>query len=242
MSIFYVGVARGQDILSEYSIDGTDMNDLVSLILEKVVLNKETKLTYIYKAYMIHYIYTPMVPVGGLTYLCITSDQIERRVPFALLYEIKHDFSKYFSLHDMVELPVSSFTSFSREIGEKISIMNRDDDILMTDMTRVVQKEMEQVRAGVLFLNEILYSDCSIAVAENIEKVLERGERIELLLDRTQNMNDTAFSFSKRSSYLRRRIWWESVKMTIIFSFVALFLLYLLIGLCCGFPAWQSCK
>ncbi|CCJ29490.1 unnamed protein product [Pneumocystis jirovecii] len=227
MSIFYAGIARGQDILAEYNVDGTDMNDLVSLILEKAVLNEETKLTYVYKMYMIHYIYTPVDSVGGLTYLCITSDQIERRVPFALLYEIKREFAKYFSLHDMIELPVSSFVGFSREIAEKISMMGRDDGMLMTDMVRVVQKEMEQVKS---------------AMTENIEKVLERGERIELLVNRTQNMNETAFSFSKRSSYLRRRIWWESVKMTVIFCFVALFLLYLLIGFGCGFPAWQSCQ
>lgn len=77
---------------------------------------------------------------------------------------------------------------------------------------------------------------------ENIERVLERGERIELLVDRTQNMNETAFTFSKRSTYLRRRILWESIKTTVILSLVVLFLLYLLIGFGCGFPVWQNCR
>ncbi|KAG4305586.1 hypothetical protein PORY_001142 [Pneumocystis oryctolagi] len=205
MSIFYAGIARGQEILSEYSVDGVDMSYLVSLILEKVELSGETKLTYVYKMYMIHYICTPMSQVGGMTYLCITSDQIGRRISFSLLYEMKHDFLKRFSLHDIVELPVSEFSCFNQEIAEKIRVMMNSEDMAMTtDMARVVKKEIEHVK---------------IAMVENIERVLERGERIELLLDRTQNMNETAFSFSKRSCYLRnknqhhRQVWWKYVSM-----------------------------
>ncbi|KAG5437476.1 hypothetical protein PCANB_000904 [Pneumocystis canis] len=227
MSIFYVGIARGQVILSEYSVNGMDMNHLVSLILERVGLNEETRLTYVYKTYMIHYIYSVMPSMDGLTYLCITSDQIERRIPFVLLHEIKREFSKNFSLSDICELPVTSFSDFSQRIAEKVDMMNREDEMMITDITRVVQKEMENVKA---------------AMVENIERVLERGERIELLVDRTQNMNEMAFSFSKRSSHLRRRIWWESMKIIVIFFFVILFLLYLLIGFGCGFPSWQSCR
>ncbi|KAG4302791.1 hypothetical protein PCK1_000951 [Pneumocystis canis] len=167
---------------------GMDMNHLVSLILERVGFNEETRLTYIYKTYMIHYIYVPMPPVVGLTYLCITSDQIERRIPFVLLHEIKREFSEKFCLSDICELPVSSFVSFNQEIAGKVDMMNREEGMMMTDITRVVRKEMDNVKA---------------AMVENIEKVMQRGERIELLVDRTQNMNEMAFSFSKRSSHLR---------------------------------------
>ncbi|QSL65636.1 hypothetical protein MERGE_002949 [Pneumocystis wakefieldiae] len=228
MSIFYVGIARGREVLSEYTVDGIEIKHLVCLVLEKIELNQETRLTYLYKSYMIHYICTPVVPVGSLTYLCITSDQIGRRVPFTLLDEIKHEFGTRFSLCDIFELPSSSFSFFSHEISKKIdAIMNNQDEMIMVDMARVVHKEIEQVKS---------------AMMENIERVLERGERIELLVDRTQNMNETAFTFSKRSTYLRRRILWESIKTTVILSLVVLFLLYLLIGFGCGFPVWQNCR
>jgi hypothetical protein len=46
------------------------------------------------------------------------------------------------------------------------------------------------------FSNDFLY----------IERVLERGERIELLVDKTDNLNQQAFAFRKRSTALRVRI------------------------------------
>ncbi|KTW28457.1 hypothetical protein T552_01718 [Pneumocystis carinii B80] len=228
MSIFYVGIAREREILAEYVVDGIEIKALVCLVLEKIRSNEETRLTYLYKSYMIHYICTPIVPMGNLTYLCITSDEIGRRVPFALLGEIKQYFGSNFSMCDIFELPLSSFSFVNEEISKKVdAIMNGEDGVIMVDMARVVHKEIEQVKS---------------AMMENIERVLERGERIELLVDRTQNMNETAFSFSKRSTYLRRRILWESIKTTVILSLVVLFLLYLLIGFGCGFPVWQNCR
>jgi vesicle-associated membrane protein 7 len=36
-----------------------------------------------------------------------------------------------------------------------------------------------------------------------IERVLERGERIELLVDKTDSLNQQAFAFKKRSTQLK---------------------------------------
>ena len=40
-------------------------------------------------------------------------------------------------------------------------------------------------------------------MVHNIERVLERGERIELLVDKTDNLNQQAFAFKKRSTQLK---------------------------------------
>lgn len=43
-----------------------------------------------------------------------------------------------------------------------------------------------------------------IACEKNLlERVLERGERIELLVDKTDNLNQQAFAFKKRSTALK---------------------------------------
>jgi hypothetical protein len=39
-----------------------------------------------------------------------------------------------------------------------------------------------------------------------IERVLERGERIELLVDKTDNLNQQAFAFKKRSTQLKVKV------------------------------------
>ena len=40
-------------------------------------------------------------------------------------------------------------------------------------------------------------------MVQNIERVLERGERIDLLVNKTDHMNQTAFAFRQRSTALR---------------------------------------
>ena len=53
-------------------------------------------------------------------------------------------------------------------------------------------------------------------MVQNIERVLERGERIDLLVNKTDHMNQTAFAFRQRSTALRLLdpfwsfYWWQT--------------------------------
>lgn len=61
-------------------------------------------------------------------------------------------------------------------------------------------------------------------MVHNIERVLERGERIELLVDKTDNLNQQAFAFKKRSTQLKRAMWWKNTKimaMIVLVCFVS---------------------
>ena len=71
---------------------------------------------------------------------------------------------------------------------------------------------------------------------ENIERVLERGERIDLLVDKTDRLGAGAHDFRVRSRGLRRRMWWKNVKLMMLLGVVVVFLLYLFIGFGCGLP------
>ncbi|KAG0339786.1 hypothetical protein BG004_006683, partial [Podila humilis] len=73
-------------------------------------------------------------------------------------------------------------------------------------------------------------------------RVLERGERIELLVDKTDNLNQQAFAFKKRSTQLKRAMWWKNMKLMATLTFVIIFLIYLIICSACGFPFWSSCR
>jgi hypothetical protein len=55
---------------------------------------------------------------------------------------------------------------------------------------------------------------------DNIERVLSRGERIELLVDKTGAMSGQARAFRKRSQTLRRRMWWRNTKLIALTVFV----------------------
>jgi vesicle-associated membrane protein 7 len=74
-------------------------------------------------------------------------------------------------------------------------------------------------------------------MSENIERVLERGERIDLLVDKTDRLGGSARDFRVRSTGLRRRMWWKNVKLMALLVVVVIFLLYLFIGFGCGLPS-----
>jgi vesicle-associated membrane protein 7 len=50
-------------------------------------------------------------------------------------------------------------------------------------------------------------------MVENIDKILDRGDRIALLVDRTATMQDNAFHFRKQSKRLRRALWMKNAKL-----------------------------
>ena len=70
---------------------------------------------------------------------------------------------------------------------------------------------------------------------ENIEKVLDRGDRIELLVDKTDTLRADAFRFKRTTREVRRQMWWRDVKMYLIVCVVAVFLVYFAVAQFCTF-------
>jgi vesicle-associated membrane protein 7 len=70
---------------------------------------------------------------------------------------------------------------------------------------------------------------------ENIEKVLDRGDRIELLVHKSDTLNDHAIQFNKHSKKLKNRMLWKNIRMTLILFFIIAVVIYLILGWACGF-------
>ncbi|XP_038993200.1 vesicle-associated membrane protein 727-like [Hibiscus syriacus] len=51
---------------------------------------------------------------------------------------------------------------------------------------------------------------------DNIEKNLDRGEKIELLVDKTENLQFQADSFQRQGRQLRRRMWMKNLQMKLM--------------------------
>lgn len=68
---------------------------------------------------------------------------------------------------------------------------------------------------------------------ENIDKVLERGDRLELLVDKTENLQGNTFRFRKQTRRFRSTVWWKNVKLTYVLTLklqylIVFFMIYLL--------------
>lgn len=57
---------------------------------------------------------------------------------------------------------------------------------------------------------------------KNVGEILSRGERIELLLDKTDNLSSQSNAFRKRTQQLRRKMWWKNTRLVALSILVAL--------------------
>ncbi|KAF9355717.1 hypothetical protein BGX26_006226 [Mortierella sp. AD094] len=219
MSIIYALVARGNVILTEYTSSSGNFTTVTEAILEKIPPNN-SKLTYVYDRYLFHYICE-----DGLTYMCMADDSFGRRIPFAFLQDIKEKFLAQYGRERALESLVPySMNEFSKTIAKQMEYFSTNPN---ADRIKHVQGEIEQVKD---------------VMVQNIERVLERGERIELLVDKTDNLNQQAFVFKRRSSMLKRTMWWKNVKLMVILILSIILLTYLAISAACGFPFWSDCR
>ncbi|KAG0216691.1 hypothetical protein BGX33_012284 [Mortierella sp. NVP41] len=155
----------------------------------------------------------------------MADDTFGRRIPFAFLQDIKTRFlTQYSQERAMTAMVPYGMNEFSKTIAKQMEYFSTNPE---ADRIKQVQGEIEQVKD---------------VMVHNIERVLERGERIELLVDKTDNLNQQAFAFKKRSTALKRTMWWKNTKLTVILTSVIILLIYLIICSACGFPFWSSCR
>ena len=62
-----------------------------------------------------------------------------------------------------------------------------------------------------------MLTDVQESVIESIDKILQRQERIDLLVERTEGLNRAVNQFHRSSRVLRRRFWWQNMKCILFF-------------------------
>jgi len=77
---------------------------------------------------------------------------------------------------------------------------------------------------------------------ENIDKVLLRGEKIELLVDKTEVLEQQAFRFQRGAKNLRRQMCIKNAKWTAGAVVVGVLLIYIILAAACGGGSLPNCK
>lgn len=62
----------------------------------------------------------------------------------------------------------------------------------------------------------------------NVEKVLERDQKLSELDDRADALQQGASQFEQQAGRLKRKFWWKDIKMCIILAVVVLILLFII--------------
>ncbi|XP_063334101.1 vesicle-associated membrane protein 8 [Pelmatolapia mariae] len=85
----------------------------------------------------------------------------------------------------------------------------------------VAAAKLDQVQGQV---NEV-----KVILTDNINKVLERGDRLDDLIGKTDDLQASADSFQRTSTRVARKYWWKNIKMMILIGVIVLIIIILII-------------
>lgn len=112
--------------------------------------------------------------------------------------------------------------------GAKYSLS--DDNIEQSDLSNL----------NMSFLTSEL-EDLQQIMNENVDKILDRGDRIGLLVNKTDRLNLNSAGFKRRTLQLKRKLWFNNVRFKVIVSVIVILTVYLLGGSACGLPFYGKC-
>jgi vesicle-associated membrane protein 7 len=112
------------------------------------------------------------------------------------------------------------------------------------DFARVIKTKMEfhsDVNSDKIASLRNQIDQAKDVIIENIDKLVERQERIDILVTKTQELQDTSTTFKSKATSMKNRFWWKNVKLIVIISTLVLLILFLVVWFACGVPSFQSC-
>merc|ERR1712096_163118 len=124
--------------------------------------------------------------------------------------------------------------TFLERILDKFSL------VIATEMKRISGAGVAENPDKISNLQEEVDQVKGIMVA-NIDVIMERGEKLDLLIDKTENLSASSVTFRTTSRNLQRAMWWKNMKLTVGAGLGVVVFLYILVSLSCGGLAWQNC-
>jgi len=148
---------------------------------------------------------------NGLIYLCASDSEAGRTKPFAFLNEIRRQFSSGSLAHRAL---YASEGELNRDFAPVLANQMEKYSSQVTDQLSTLQSQVEEVKD---------------VMTQNIERVLERGQRLEDLMDKTNELEASASTFQKTARRVQRHMCWRNTRMTIILIVVSILVVGILI-------------
>ncbi|DBA72146.1 TPA: hypothetical protein ACH3X2_010868 [Trebouxia sp. C0005] len=213
--ILYSVVARQTVVLAEFSLVQGNANLVAHRILDKLP-SEDSRVSYTQERHVFH-----VLVHHGLAFVCMAEEAFGRRIPFAFLDDIRDKFlSAYGPEAAQYAVAYEYNTEFSSVLHQRMRYFANDPNA----------DAINRVRGGVAEVKNIM--------VENIEKVLERGERIELLVDKTDHLQSESFAFKRDASRMKKKMWWTNVRWIAVLAVVVLIIIYVVIAIVCS-PTFQ---
>merc|ERR1711971_503429 len=208
-------ISRGTTILAKYiQVAGSNMNEFIDEVLAKVTMNSDARNHNSHGEFLIYYI-----SERGIVYLAIAQQDIPQENVFRFLEEVKEKFQRY--VGDRARSALAN--EFEGEWG---TVLKNGMLKATPSQLDIINKDMDEVKGYMV---------------KSIDAALQRGEKMDDLLDKTDELQTNAGTFKRQAVQIQRHMWWENKKMTAIGIGGAILLVYIIVSSACGGPAWPNC-
>jgi vesicle-associated membrane protein 72 len=162
---------------------------------------------------------------SGFVFGAVAPEQHGRAVPFAFLDRAADAFLS--GPHVSRAAAATSAYALDRQLSPLLQQELRYCDSHSAELDRVaaVRSRVDEVRQ---------------VMVQNVEAVLARGERLDVMVEKTDALANTARDFQRQGTALRRKMWWREKKM---WALVALLVVLgaLVIFLLACFSSGRNC-
>lgn len=221
MPILCAVVAYQKVILAEERVT-PQLRPLITKIMEKIPRH-DNKVSYQYEANVYH-----CLVENEILYLCMSDANYQARTVYGFLGDVRDKFKAAFAGSEKKYPPTTQLTPaacgrFSSTLGQQMRYFNDNPE---GDKMGRIREQIEGVKTLML---------------ENIDSVLERGERIDNLCERTEALKEEAAGFHDNSRSLKRKMQWRNIKLLLAIIFLVLLLGLIISMVVCGIN-YKKCK
>jgi len=182
------------------------------------------KQSYIYDNYIYHYIYTPS---NTLIYLVLTDREYNTATAYTYLEQIQQKFLNTFKPYDIAVSSAYQLHKFDSILESTVQSFNREYGISGDRKMTKINEQLSTVKDVMI---------------NNIDSVLERGEKIELLVDKSEMLNEESLRFKKSSKKLKYEKLLQAAKWYGMIALVILVVVYMLTAFGCGGLTLPNCR
>jgi vesicle-associated membrane protein 72 len=214
-SLIYSFVARGTVVLADYTPFSGNFSTIAVQCLQKLPANNNNKFTYTCDRHTFNYLVE-----DEFTYLIVADEEVGRQIPFAFLDRVKDDFKRRYQGGKAVLTVAHSLDSeFGPRLKEHMDYCAEHPEEM--DKIAKIKSQVAEVK-GVMM--------------ENIEQVLDRGGKIEVLVEKTDTLRNQADVYQRQGKQLRRKMWLQNMKVKlIVLAIIIAIALIIWLSICRGF-------
>ncbi|CAF1866422.1 hypothetical protein Bca4012_033794 [Brassica carinata] len=211
-SLIYSFVARGTVILVDFTDFKGNFTSIAAQCLQKLP-SSNNKVIYNCDGHTFNYLVE-----NGFTYCVVAVDSAGREIPMAFLERVKEDFNRRYGGG---KAATAQPNSLNKEFGSKLKghmqyCMDHPDEI----------SKLAKVRAQV--------SEVKGVLIENIDKLYDRGVKIENLVEKTADLRSQADVYRTKGDQIKKKMWFQNMKIKLIFLAIIIALILIIILSVCG--------